>query len=457
MTAFRRLFGLLCVLYLILTTGSDMQAATRRVPQDYTTIQAAVTACASGDTVLIADGTYTGVGNRDITFPAIDSITIRSVSGPGACIIDCDLQDQAFILRSPSPESATFEGLTIREGRLETTTWPCYGRGGGIFSQSSDVIIDNCVFEDCVSAQFGGAVGILGGSAKITNCSFSECLINPAGWGGALAVVQSDLTLIDCQFSGNRCTGFGGGAYLAGVRGAVSRCRFDNNISTDGFGGGLSVNECSAALTISNCGFEANRAVEGSAIHSDNSSSHFDSCSAAYNILVGGCGGMNIVGDSKPSLSNCIFFSNGGSEIASETGNPPVSYSNIYLPSGVFPGTGNINEDPDFISVPTSDLYLNQSTSRSVFRHRNRSAVPEHVDHSSLGSVRFRHHRHGLPFHFQYPDSDSTAISDTHPASDHHTDADAHRDRLHGGILRVSDSDGRFRDMASGRMEHLRG
>ncbi len=366
MSLIRRFGGVCCCLYLILATGSDLRATTRWVPQDYATIQAAVTACVSGDTVLIADGTYTGVGNRDITFPAIDSITIRSASGPGACIIDCDLQAQAFILKTPSPGSAIFQGLTIREGKLETTTWPCYGRGGAIYVGSSDVTLDNCIFEDCVSVQFGGAVGIIGGTTLISNCRFTECLIAPAGYGGGLAIVQSDLTLIDCQFGGNRCTGFGGGAYLAGVRGDVSRCRFDNNISTQGFGGGLSVNECSAALTISNCGFEANRAVEGSAIHSDNSSSHFDSCSAAYNILVGGCGGMNITGDSKPSLRNCIFFSNGGNEIASETGNPPVSYSNIFLPSGVYPGTGNINEDPVFVSVPTSDLYLSQTSSPCI-------------------------------------------------------------------------------------------
>ncbi len=44
------------------------RAATLNVPAQYPTIQAGVNAAANGDTVLVADGTYTGSGNRDIDF-----------------------------------------------------------------------------------------------------------------------------------------------------------------------------------------------------------------------------------------------------------------------------------------------------------------------------------------------------------------------------------------------------
>ena len=54
---------------------------------DYPTIQAAINYAVNGDTVLVADGTYTGSGYRDIDFKG-KSITLRSENGPENCIID---------------------------------------------------------------------------------------------------------------------------------------------------------------------------------------------------------------------------------------------------------------------------------------------------------------------------------------------------------------------------------
>ena len=62
-------------------------AATLRVPADYPTIQAAVDAAASGDTVLVADGAYTGAGNCGVVISK--SITVASENGPGSTTLDC--------------------------------------------------------------------------------------------------------------------------------------------------------------------------------------------------------------------------------------------------------------------------------------------------------------------------------------------------------------------------------
>lgn len=59
-------------LFLLLTLSVAANAANRYVPtSQYPTIQAAINACSNGDTVIVADGTYTGAGNRDIDFRRI--------------------------------------------------------------------------------------------------------------------------------------------------------------------------------------------------------------------------------------------------------------------------------------------------------------------------------------------------------------------------------------------------
>ena len=60
-----------------------------RVPGDYAAIQAAIDAAEAGETVLVADGTYRGTGNRDIDFRG-KGIAVRSEKGPENCTLDCE-------------------------------------------------------------------------------------------------------------------------------------------------------------------------------------------------------------------------------------------------------------------------------------------------------------------------------------------------------------------------------
>lgn len=66
---------------------SPLFAATIHVPFDQPTIQAGIDAAVAGDIVVVADGTYTGPGNKDLDFKG-KAITVRSLNGPQNCILD---------------------------------------------------------------------------------------------------------------------------------------------------------------------------------------------------------------------------------------------------------------------------------------------------------------------------------------------------------------------------------
>jgi hypothetical protein len=127
----------------LLAAGAS--AAELHVPGQYATIQAAINAAQNGDTVIVADGIYTGSGNRDIDFLG-KAITVRSASGPVNCIIDCAPGiHRGFRFHSGEAESSVLDGLTIRNGDAPQEE-ECLSSGGGILCRDgSGPTIRNCI------------------------------------------------------------------------------------------------------------------------------------------------------------------------------------------------------------------------------------------------------------------------------------------------------------------------
>ena len=104
------------ILFLILV--GSVQAGTIHVPGDYPTIQAGIDAASDGDTVVVADGIYTGEGNANMDFGG-KAITVRSENGPANCIIGCGCGEdtRAFYFHNDEGPDSVVKGFTIRGGK----------------------------------------------------------------------------------------------------------------------------------------------------------------------------------------------------------------------------------------------------------------------------------------------------------------------------------------------------
>jgi len=224
------------VLTFLLTTIST--AATLDVPGSYANIQAAITAAAySGDIIVIADGTYTGTGNRNLDFGG-KTIIVRSASGdPTKCIIDCQntTNTRGFYFHNGETNFARVENITIKRGNAYF--------GGAIECEGASPTISNCILINN-NAAFGGAIDCFDGTPVIENCIITDN--HSTSDGGAIECGEYDgispLKITNCLFAKNSAGGYGGAIdcyYFSSVE--IKNCTIANNTGSGGFGGIYSI------------------------------------------------------------------------------------------------------------------------------------------------------------------------------------------------------------------------
>ncbi len=222
-------------------------------PADYATIQAAIDAAADGDMVLVAAGTYTGDGNRDIDFKG-KAITVRSESGPKACIINCqgsaDQPHRGFYFHDAEDANSIVQGFTITGGFITGSVHP-QDSGGGIHCDGASPQIVGCILSGNV-ASGGGGIACFGSNANITACVICNNIASSHSptWarssrgddGGGILLSNGNAMVMNCVIAGNRAGAFGGGVAAWGSF-ALVNCTIHGNrsaawhsaISMDGF------------------------------------------------------------------------------------------------------------------------------------------------------------------------------------------------------------------------------
>ena len=267
-------------------------------------IQEAIVAAVNGDDVQVADGTYTGTGNRALDFQG-KTITVRSENGYAACTIDCESLGRGFYFHTGETDESVLDGFTITNGAAT--------QGAGVFcAANASPKILNCYFTNNTAGSGGGI--FFYGSPTLINCQFTDNTASGTGGGGIFGSTDNVSVMTNCLIRNNSTSGNGGGMYNYGAPTLTSCVIADNTASNDG--GGIYTR---GAMTVTNSILWNN---SGSQAYLSQATAALD---VSYTDVKNGQGGITV-----------------------NTGDPDdLSW-----------GEGNLNADPLFVDAPAGDYHL---------------------------------------------------------------------------------------------------
>jgi len=383
------------------------------VPADQPTIQAGIDSAQNGDTVLVAPGTYTGNGNRDIDFGG-KGFVLKSENDPDSTIIDCEGSasepHRGFYFHSGEDSTTVVEGFTIRNGYgLTDSPFPSESVGGGIKCdsssspkiinntisgnsgndgggiycdlQSSPTISNNTIAGNSADNSSGGGISCSNSSPMISNNTITGNTTYHSS-GGGISCYNSSPTIRNNTITGNSAVFYGGGIYCYYFSSPTISNNTISGNSADRAGGIYCSGYSNA--TISNNTISGNSAhMYGGGI----SCYFYSSPTISNNTISGnsansGGGGISCRGYSNATISNntisensvvdygggiyCYYYSNPTISNNTISGNSADRAGGIYCRDSSNPTISNNTISGNSASTNGAGLFLKNNSSPSV-------------------------------------------------------------------------------------------
>ena len=268
-------------------------------------IKSALDLASDGDTIIIANGSYSGVNNSNLTVSQ-SGLTIKAAEGATPSISGSSAR-RIFTLAG---SNIFIQGLFLTSGRINSNY------GGGVLIASDGITIKNCTFYNC-KALYGGAIFINGNNIAIDDCEFrSNTALDNAKItrGGAIYINGgfSNILVNNSRFGVNGYNrGDNGGAVFMSSSAVFNNSIFSNNIADDN-GGAFYVTNAASNSVFDNCIFNNNAAY------------------GSYSAVTGG-GAMAIYGTSNKIINSQFnknwVGDNGGALVVYRSNNEIINNS----------------------------------------------------------------------------------------------------------------------------------
>ena len=389
--------------------SASAEAATLRVPWDYSTLHAALDVAVAGDTVLVGPGTYSIYEKRLV--PSGNWINALAFLKSGIAVVSEGGPAVTIVYHHDSSGDSGFYAFGESDVLVEGFTFTGPGHGSHFqFSFGGTCILRDCVFENIGSGTTGRAMGGVMCDLELYDCTFRSIHGNTSPGifvtSCTLRIEDSEFEDISpgavrCQYDSGwvhpirlevrRCRFFGTGGSAPAVSMtseapgnlypvAIENSWFEQCINSGAGPGAISITSLTPQLdrAVRNCTFVANHTTTGSG-----GAVRLSGNASSAPVVVEGCtfygnsqelpwedGGAAVQVASGPALlSNNVFAVSGGAPTVGVDDDASVTTScNVFWqnPEGHANGftldPTDLIADPEFCNAPANDFTVQSSS-----------------------------------------------------------------------------------------------
>jgi hypothetical protein len=345
---------LIGLMSLYATQAVDEQTITKQtitINPSNGTIQEAIDNASSGDTILLENGTYTGVGNRGI-YVYNKSVTIKAAPGANP-IINAEGHGIIFYIIA---DNVRLDGLTLTGGGGNI---PDFSWWGGILNKGANFSVSNTSFINNTSGQTGAGINNYADNCSVGNCSFINntchsnasngaystgigiCNFNGANFSVSNTIFinnRADITSVDgigdAMSTGGGISNFNGANFSVSNASFINNKAFDNGTMYRSSSAGAGIANYADNCSVSNAIFINNSAQYGAGI--SNGGANFNVSNSSFinnedNFYAGAysVGGGILNGGANCSVSGCDIVGNSGGGIYNGGDNSIINYNRI--------------------------------------------------------------------------------------------------------------------------------